>query len=237
MLFLFVFTAKFGQAQYPHMDYNSALKISNLTVFQERSGSLRFNTNPSYLEESANTSLQILQPTIAFQWKSEKGNFHEIELTSLSWGKVGAETVVTYDSTSSGIRVAASDLTTADISMRYEYILVFNKEKYSKVVPSVGFGVNPYFGNVRYSPEVSSSFPASETTVGIRTFITPRVTYFMTSRLFVDVNLPVCITDAGIFIDEVDDPAIPVDQRSISTFDFNQFPRFFSGRIGLGVKL
>ena len=59
----------------------------------------------------------------------------------------------------------------------------------------------------------------------------------VTSKLFIDVNIPLCFFDTFYFVDKEDNPAIPVQQRTITTFNYNQFPKIFSGRLGVGLKL
>lgn len=236
-LLLLIIVVKIGWSQNTNLDYKTGIKVYNLTIFDEQTKSRRLNDTSSNRYQYTNTTLQILHPTIAFQWKSKKNNFHEIELTSLMLGKMRAKTEIVNDTTNNGQTISGGNLTTTAISVRYEYILNFNKSKESKFVPSIGFGINPYYRQNNYSPKNSSSFSTREISAGMRTFITPRLTYFVTSKLFIDVNIPLCIFDTSYFFDKEDNPAIPVQQRNISTFNFNQFPKVFSGRIGIGLKL
>ena len=235
-LLLLIIVVKTGWTQNTNLDHKSSLKIYNLTTFEERTKSRRLSDSSSYRYQYTNTTLQILHPTIAFQWKSKKNNFHEIELTSLMLGKIGTQTEIINDTINNGQTISGSDLKTSVISARYEYILNFNKSKDSKFVPSIGFGINPYYRQNNYSPKISSSFPTSEISVGMRTFITPRLTYFVTSKLFIDVNIPLCFFDTFYFVDKEDNPVIPVQQRTITTFNYSQFPKIFSGRFGVGLK-
>jgi hypothetical protein len=234
---LFLFAVKTGWAQNINLDYKRALKIYNLTTFEEQTKSRRLNDTSTYRYQYTNTTLQIFHPTIAFQWKSKKNNFHEIELTSLMLGKSGTKIEFINDTKNNGQTINGDDLTTTVISARYEYILNFCKSNDSKIVPSIGFGINPYYRQNDYSPKISSSFPTSEISVGMRTFITPRLTYFVTSKLFIDVNIPLCFFDIFYFVDKEDNPAIPIQQRTITAFDYSQFPKIFSGRLGVGLKL
>jgi hypothetical protein len=232
-LFLLVFV-KTSWSQNTNLDYRSGLKIYNLSTFEENFKSIRLSDTSSY--QFTNTSTQILHPTIAFQWKARNNNFHEIELTNFEIGKTGAKTEFVADT--NGIPfVSGQDIVTTALSVRYEYILNFNKSKDSKLVPSLGFGVNPYFRKNKYSPLASSSFPASESSFGLRAFITPRVTYFITQKIFVDFNIPLCLFDNFILTEMRDNANLPVEQRTVSTYNFNQFPKFISGRIGIGIKL
>lgn len=236
-LLLLIIVVKTGWTQNTNLDYKSALKIYNLTTFEEQTKSRRLNDSSSYRYQYTNTTLQFLHPTIAFQWKSKKNNFHEIELTSLMLGKIGTQIEIINDTTNNGQTISGGDQKTTVISARYEYILNLNKSKASKFVPSIGFGINPYYRQNNYSPKISSSFSTSEISVGMRTFITPRLTYFVTSKLFIDVNIPLCFFDTFYFVDKEENPAIPVQQRTITTFNYSQFPKIFSGRLGVGLKL
>lgn len=234
---LMIIVVKTSWSQNTNLDYRRALKIYNLTTFEKQTNSRNLNDSSSLLIQNTSTALQILQPTIAFQWTSKKNNFHEIELTSIILGKNGTKTEIINDPINNNQTVNGSDATTTVISVRYEYILNFNKSKYSRFVPSIGFGVNPYYRQDNYSPKISSSFPSSAINVGMRTFITPRLIYFATSKLFIDVNIPVCFFDTYYFLDRKDNPAVAVQQRKITTFNYNQFPKILSARIGVGLKL
>lgn len=223
--------------QNSNLDFKSALKVYNLTLFEEQSKSRTLNDSTSYRNQNSSTILQILHPTLAFQWKSKKNNFHEIELTSLVFGKNKTKTEIVNDSTNNSQTINGGDHTKTIISVRYEYIVNFKKLKESKLVPSIGFGINPYYRQANYSPIISSSFPNSEISVGVRNFITPRLTYFLSSNFFVDLNIPLCFFDTFILNDKENNPVIPVSHRSISSFNFDLFPTVLSGRIGVGLKL
>jgi hypothetical protein len=178
-----------------------------------------------------------LHPTIAFQWKTRKNNFREIELTTLALGRLGTKTVIKSDPSNYGQIISGNEIFTTAVSVRYEYILNFNKLKDKKLVKSVGFGINPYFRQDNYSSKVATSFPTSEKKIGMNVFITPRIMYFLTSKLFIDVNVPLCFFNTYFGVYKDDNATIPVEERRISTFNFNQFPKIFSGRIGIGLKL
>ncbi len=75
-LFLLIIVVKTGWTQNTNLDYKYALKIYNLTTYEEQLKSTRLNDTSSYRYQYTNTTLQILQPTIAFQWKSKKNNLH-----------------------------------------------------------------------------------------------------------------------------------------------------------------
>lgn len=236
-LLLLLVVIKTGWAQNTNLDYKNSLKVYNLTTFDEQTKSRKLNDTFNFILQSSKSAWQFLHPTIAFQWKSKNNNFHEIELTSFVLGKVGSNTEMINDSTHDSQQIIGGNLTTTAISVRYEYIINFNKTKVSKFVPSIGFGLNPYYTQNKYVPTISGSFPMSETNIGIKTFITPRLTYFMTSKLFIDINIPINFISTYYFADKEDNPIIPTSQRTISTFNYDLLPKAFSGRIGIGLKL
>jgi hypothetical protein len=233
-LFVLIIVVKIGWTQNTNLDYKSALKIYNLTSFDEQTISRRL-TASSPLYQYTYTTLHILHPTIAFQWQSKKNNFHEIELTSFLLGKIGKTT----DSitTTSARTISGGDLTITAISVRYEYILNFNKSKDSKLVPAIGFGINPYYRQNKNSPKVTSSFPASDISIGMKALVTPRLTYFLTPKLFIDVNIPLCFFNTFYFAAKENNPALSILERTTNTFNFNLFPKVYGGRIGIGIKL
>ncbi len=226
-----------GWSQNTYLNYQSGLKLYNTTIFEQQSKSILVSDTSSVRIQYTNTNSQILHPTIAFQWKSKKNNFHEVELTNFMVNKVGTKTAYVSDTSATGQLVSGEYITKTALSLRYEYIAVLLKLKNNKVVPSIGFGVNPYFQKSSISYESSTSFPSSNQNIGVRTFITPRISYFLTSKLFLDVNIPICLFDNYLNIESSDNPAVPISQRDISSLNFNQFPKFISGRIGIGIKL
>jgi hypothetical protein len=230
------FLVTLGWSQNTNLNYQTGLKLYNTILFEGQSKSIQLSDTSSFRYQYTNRNVQILNPSFAFQWKSKRNNFHEIELTNLLLNKVEARTEILSDTTSSQL-ISGDEITSTSLSVRYEFSIVLNKSKNKKVCSSIGFGMNPYFRKNKYSPLVSSLFPTTEKSFGLKAFLTPRITYFVTSKLFVDVNIPICLFDNFILTETRDNASLPVEQRTVSTFNFNQFPNFFSGRIGIGLKL
>lgn len=129
LIVLLLILIKSGWTQNSNLDYKYALKVYNLTSYEEYAKSKMLNDTSSYLLQYTTTTLQILHPTIAFQWQTSKNNFHEFELTSFMLRKLGIKTDTKNDTTNNGQAVSESDLTTTAISVRYEYILNFRKRR------------------------------------------------------------------------------------------------------------
>lgn len=237
LIFVLLLFIKSGWTQNTNLDYKYAIKVYNLTTYDEYERSRKITDTSSNDFSYTTTTLQILHPTIAFQWKTKKNNFHEIELTSFMLGKLVTKTENASDTTQNGQEINGYDLVTTSIAARYEYILNFNKSKDRKFVPSLGLGISPYYRQNNYSPKNPSSFSTSEIYFGANVFITPRLTYYLSSKFFIDINIPLCVLDSYFLKDKEDNPAVQVEERTISTFNLNGFPKVFSGRIGVGLKL
>ena len=226
LLIAFLLFVLSGRTQNTSLDYKKAIKIYNLTTYEE---------NVRYSGGSTSYSFQILQPTVAFQWKSNKGNFHEVELTNLTLNKTPTESVIVKD-TSGNVQTRHDDLISSVISLRYEYILNFNKSKDKKFVPSLGFAMGPYFKQNSYQP-TPTSFRTHERFIGVRAFIIPRIAYYLSSKIFFDINFPISIFDNYYITSRTENLAIPVNQQTITNYDFTVFPKIFNVRLGIGLKI
>jgi hypothetical protein len=224
------------QSQNTNLEYKYAVKAYNLTSYYEtiRSGL----TYPDSTGITTNTTenLRILHPTLAFQWQNAKSNFHELELTSFQVGKLSTQTVLSGGSGISSL-TAGSNVITTDIAFRYEYIMNFRKSGSQKLIPSLGVGGNPYYRLYKYQPKVSSEFPASQQDIGLCIFSAPRLTYYMSSRIFFDINIPVCIFDFNYLVNKQENPELELSERTTAEINIDMFPKILSGRVGIGLKL
>ena len=68
-LLLLIIVVKTGWTQNTNLDYKSALKIYNLTTFEEQITSRRFNDSSSYRYRYTNTTLQIYKLSAVLVYK------------------------------------------------------------------------------------------------------------------------------------------------------------------------
>jgi len=227
LLFLF----QTGWSQNTYLDYNFAVKFYNLTTYADYGKSA--NDTIRYPFQYTDTRLRILHPTFAFQWKTKKNNFHEVELTDFTLGIAGNNKENELDS--NVIPVYSDELITTSISARYEYILNFNKLKKTKFIPSLGFAINPYFGQFHYSPGAQNDYQTSEKYIGAKVFVTPRITYHISQKVFFDLNVPICIFDTYFQTYKDENPTLSVHEQKTNTLNFEEFPKMFNLRIGIGI--
>ncbi len=233
LLFLLFSIINTSWAQNQDYDYKTAVKVYNLTSFEKKTKSLIAISSIS--ERHLIKTNTILNPTIALQWKAKNNNSHEVELTNFRLNVKSNEIV--SDSTISNYYGENSHLTSTFLSARYEYIFNAKKQNTKRLKTGFGFGVNPYFSQSVFNSRIPYVFPKSEVSVGARVFFTPRLTYFISSKLFIDFNLPICFFDMYYDFDKFNNPSLPLNQRTVKTFTFENFPSFYSGRIGFGIKI
>lgn len=223
-------------AQNTKLDYKFALKIYNQSSFEQRSHQA-FEDTSNLNVRNVHTTWQYIHPTIAFQWKTKRQNFSEIELIDFSINKrtVSREQVDSAGQVKNVLGTA--DLKSYAISMRYEYTVMFKKLKQRDFVPSISFAVNSYFKLDQVIPGESNAFKTVQSAFGARGFVTPRLVYYTGSRLFLDFNIPICLMDMSYNVDQHENPSIPTDQQSKTNIDFELFPKVISVRLGVGVKI
>ncbi len=212
VLLLFV---KSGWTQNTNLDFKGAIKFQNQVTIIDRPV---YKTDKTLYDlQYRNGSYQILHPTFAVQWKTKKNNFHEIELTDFSF--------------TSGFSVTAS--------VRYEYIVNLYKSKNWKFVPSLGFAFNPYYLQSDTIPgdEQTSSYKSSDKFFGAKFLVTPRLTYYCGKKLFIDLNVPLCVFNPYMESYTTEDPTLPLEERTTNSTSFaGVFPGFFTVRLGIGLK-
>jgi hypothetical protein len=205
---------------------NSSFKPYIYTRYQNQNQT--YNTT-GYIKD-------YIHPSVAINYKNKRKNQHEVELNRGSISNT--DFYIEKNTPTGGITSFRSQsLTTTIVRLRYEYILSFNKKPSAKIEPSIGFGTLAYYERVKATPYESSNFSTSATYFGSRFIVTPRVCLNITKRVFADINIPICIMDAGIAKQNIANPTLPTRAQRYSIADVELFPSYFSLRIGAGVRI
>jgi hypothetical protein len=224
-------------AQNTHLDYNYALKVCNLGSFERTSWSGPSDW-PGYHDLHEAQQLELFHPVFAFQWRSKRDNFHELELSDLKWNHAEEVTEMRQDSAGVSLFVKRTRITQSALSLCYEYTFVFFRNRQYSLVPTLGLGINPYYRRDHFFPGPASVFPEIQTHAGIRTLVTPGLSWFFSERFFADLKIPLCLGNADFFMDDKkDDPSIPVNEQQLYTFDMKMFPKSYALRLGIGIRL
>jgi hypothetical protein len=174
-----------------------------------------------------------VKPSFAFQWRNKQKDYHEIELISFQFDKYNQ-----FESDAQNGFITKDNLVhEKNISLRYEYIFSLNKKENVKLIPAIGLGINPFFYQMNTQTRISTVFPTNEVIVGTRLFVIPRLVYNLSKRFYLDANIPINVSELNYQIQRVDDPSFNLNERTRITGNYNSFPSYFSGRIGLGFRI
>ena len=191
--------------------------------------------NSPIIQKNNAFDLGYVSPAIAFSTK--RGNFHELELSRLQINQSDGITEIDYGGEYPQI-IAGEKVTNIFIALRYEYNLFFiKKDAAKKWHPSVGFAARPFYSRYTFNPKLSTVFSSKESNTGVLFSIVPRIAYNLSERWYLDLNVPINAGVLKIRNRRVDDPAIPQNQRSITTIDAEVFPSEYLVRFGVGLRL
>lgn len=186
----------------------------------------------------ANAKLyNYIQPAAAVSKRTKRGNYHQLELSTVSfkvWEHSGA---VGYYPSTGYIYNTQYKIKAADIAVRYEFIIPFVKRNGARVIPSLGFGAMPWFSTYKFAPYTTADYPLTTSAIGVRYFVTPRVQVALSKRLFLDANIPICVANMGTTKQNIQNPSLPVNAQKYSVFDFDLMPKYHTARLGFGVKI
>jgi hypothetical protein len=231
----FLLLSAFAYSQNKNLDYKRAIKFYNLSTYQKTTSN---SSDSVFTYNSYSSNFQILHPTIAFCWKAKNQNSNEVELTGLLVKKTNSNSsIATTSSNLPPNTVSGADVFSSSISLRYEYIINYFKKSDCSLAPSLGCAINPYLDQTKQKPQTTQSFPSSYITAGVRGFITPRLTYYYSSKCFFDLNIPIALFDAQNKYSTVRNPGIRVANQRISEANFDVFPKQFYLRLGVGIKI
>lgn len=212
-----------------------AIKVYNLATYEKQIEQTAVSTDLKRI--STNKTFTLLHPTVAVQWKNKKGKNREIELTTLSFKHEDQYMKYSSDSMSVVAITSGNKVSTASIGLRYECTFLQTTPKSSKTLFSFAYAVNPFVKIIHTVPYTSSSYPTSNTSLGLNAFLVPRMNYNLSSKLFVDFNLPINLFSTYMLHSRNSDPSIQVADQSNSSFNFDALSNVLSARIGLGIKL
>ena len=202
------------------------LKIYNEASFSDVYRIVRSDLGTDFGFISVESRYALLRPTFAVQWGGVEKGAQEIEVNRLSYG------VSDYYFSNE-----ASNIGTFELALRYDYTIAAFKSDNEKWLLTAAVGAMPFFEHRRMLAGRSDLFPTNEIRVGTQVTVTPRLLYSITDRLLLDINVPFALVEAQYFTQEVEDPSVPKEQRTLSASPTEVFPNYLALRIGLGYRL
>jgi len=215
-----------------------ALKVYTNVLIESQERSFDFGPTDSLNYFLAIDDFQIGYFTPAINFIRENGNIHEIELSRFTFGRIKADslTVFTDSDRNSRVRIGPA-LNRIQIAFRYEYLWLINKSNPdSKWKVYLGFAGEPFLRSLNYRPAETTDFPFTLLDVGINISAVPRITYFLNERWFMDINIPFTVSQLAYRTESSENPQIPVNDRSVNSFETEAFPSIFQVRVGGGLR-
>ena len=121
-------------------------------------------------------------------------------------------------------------------SFRYEFSKTFTDDT-KRLGFGLGAGINPYYVHIEYIPNVETTFYFSSRLYGFVVNVTPRISYRLSNRFSIDLNVPLKIYDLRWEKIRVDNPAIPITQQTVTTLDNIFFEDAYTIRLGVMYTL
>lgn len=225
-----------SNAQNPNLDYKYSLLISNLSRMNIHSNTDNYDSQHNYYVHQQ-INKDFLHPVIGVQLKTKRDNFWEFTLNDLRFGNNHHKTEIRNDSTGNTKIIEEDEEKEYRVALNCEYTFVFFKKKEKRLVPSVSVGLAPYYNENDIEPVVSTSYPIRDLEIGLRTMVSPGITFYTKHRMFLNAKIPLCLNNAQFRMENREDPTITSNERKNSSFDLNFFPIDFAFKVGIGIKL
>jgi len=217
---------------------NLALKVYINVLIESQERSFDFNPNDSLSYFLNIDDYQIGYFTPAVNFIRENGDVHEIEFSRLALGSISIDSLTVFNDSdrSSRLRTGPS-LNRIQIAFRYEYQWLINKSNPdTKWKAYLGIAGEPFLRSLNYRSAETTDFPFTLFDVGINISAIPRIAYSLNERWFLDINIPLTVYRFVYQKENNEDPRIPVNDRSVNSFESETLPSIFQVRVGGGIR-
>lgn len=165
----------------------------------------------------------------------EKGIYHEISLTRMRFE--------VEDNLNEAISLPSMEptggerTTTAGLGLQIETGIMPRKWLAGFFRPGIGLGAAPELGYFRYTPKISQRFPYREWSALLALNLVPRLHFRITERVALMAVVPIRLGAVDLRFEEIEDPALLKEQRTINTFNFDLGLDLNFARLGVAVKI
>lgn len=223
-------------AQTEKTETNPAAQNYKYAIKAYASGLLTPYNNDGYNWRPLAESYDYVHPSVSVMIQTKRGNYHELELSEIDFKHTDISQ--RFKQPNGGyLYQTRYKLSDTRIALRYEYIINLIKRSNARLVPSVSWAAMPYFNKFAQRPYSSVDYPITTTVLGVKSFITPRLQMNISKRVFADVNVPICLIDMGTQRQNIENPTLPARAQKYGIVDFQMMPRYFTARLGLGLKI
>ncbi|HEY0769159.1 MAG TPA: hypothetical protein VGD31_02420 [Sphingobacteriaceae bacterium] len=216
-----------------------ALALSCLTSFAQRQFSIKVYQNTDtynlivaepWKNQTSETRRVVGFSRFSMALTLEKEFIHELELFLPEFGKAADDLQFPmHRKITKGPRFQSQ---ASAYSFRYELTKSLTRGN-SPLGLSLGAGLHPYYVQIDYTPTVSVAYPSTRSWFGAGIVITPRITYDITKRLYLDLNVPLRVFDYQYNKEHIRNPAIPLRQQVNAFLKYRFFDDVYTLRFGI----
>jgi hypothetical protein len=177
-------------------------------------------------------------PTFGFSKNRKKGRFYEISFTHFNFTHDDALTLHRIDTLNViTIPSRGAKSNTAYVGMRYEWSFPVFYEKLGIFQPYIGLSTDPSVFFKDIEPYSTATFPSRAFEARNTISIIPRAIVSLSSRLFLDFNVPISVFSMAATYNYTENPILPIYARTRTDFTAKYFPSQFNIRLGLGYRI
>lgn len=218
-----------ANAQNQNLGFKYGLKLSNTTTIEhyeeQYGGPFKYKSRLT----------DWVAPSVSFVIKNKSNNFHELELKGLG---INSDNIFNNAPGTNTPDPYTTFSTTSHITIQYQYVQNFFKNKNSRWMPSIAIGLSSDVTWKKYgyynSTDKYNSRYTDLTFVG---FITPGISYSIGKRFFATASLPIALFNSYSSFGKANSNFDPKLYQDYENNIFTTLPAFFSFKLGLGIKL
>jgi hypothetical protein len=225
-----------GTPQYKHVlkGYLTFLDDKKTTVLTDT-----FRTQTNTQNHSS------ILPTIGWSRLRKNGRFMEIGITKLSFDFQESKTEnKVFQRDSFGNIVPAGDIPdrgmsvwTNNLGLRFEWNAPIFYRENADFQSFMGISVDPAFYYQKIQPVSSAAFGSRVFEFSNTITLIPRITYAVSNRLFLDLNVPISFITLNLNYNVVNNPTIPTNARERIDFRGLTPTNIYAIRFGIGYKI
>ena len=217
--------------------YRFAVK-TYLSVLRESKHDIK--TDVSNRRTTTTRTTTTFLPTLGFSKQKKKGSFYELSLTHFN---ITHDDDLTQNSLldSSGhvildIPSRGSETYKAHLGLRFEWAFPLFFEKLGRFQPYIGVSTDPSVFYENIVPYTTAYYPTITFEAKNTVSFIPRAVFNVSSRLFLDLNVPISVFSMALNYNHVDNPILPTYARTETEYSTKLFPSQKSMRLGLGYR-
>jgi hypothetical protein len=224
LLFAFIVISTFSVAQ-----NKTGLKIYHNTDIFNVEYKHRYNTTPQTTSEQ---KINFNRFSIAVDIPSRRF-IHELEVFIPEISKSVERAQYPFDSQFT--LNDAYDDSFYSFALRYEITKQITKDK-SPLSFSVGAGLNPGFTVAIYDPLAPTVYSQTHKTFSVSLNLIPRISYAISKKISLDLNVPLKVYDFRFLFWEVENPNIPYNMQKQDETQHVFFEDVYTIRFGIQYR-